>query len=657
MPQSAKFNYLSRNYSQIREELIQFLQKNYPEIKDYNDSSVGMALLELNAAVGDILSFHTDRVFNETQLDYVQERKNILALARTYGLKIPSKRPSITVLSLSVDVPPGSPSTTSNCQQIGTNYFNCNYTPVIKAGSKFVGGGQVFEVLEDIDFKSKYNSNGVADRTETALGLPAGSLTNYRLTKNVIAVNGETKVLSRYITNLDVRPFFEIVLPETNVLSIEQVILINGNIKNTPEINQFFDKELLWYEVDHLAQDKVFIDGPPSLLPTLDTLNPTGTTSGVSLSYSSVKTGQWKSVTKKFMVDRTDKGYTKLIFGAGVTDKTLDQTTAFPGVLDIYNKMINNDALGETLKANATLFIRYRVGGGSQTNLGVNVIQTPESIDWQFIGSDSTIKQSVTSSLTVNNPNYPAQGGRDDLTIEEIRNLLRYNFGTQNRAVQIRDYLALLDKMPTRYGAPYRLNVIEDRNSITVFILTLNEENKLDFNGINPVILNNVAEYLSEYRMINDYVKIKWGRVVNLSVTIDILVQKNVKKSDVANKIGKIIRDYFDISNRQMGENIFIGKIYQKITEQMGDEILNITDIKFYNPIFGIDGPQYSSQGYPSTYVSSPTTSVANGGRLIDTSSTLSGSNGILLASADSMFEIRFDEDIKINVNTLSFSF
>ena len=49
--------------------LIEFIQKYYPEIfSDFNDASVGMMLLELNAAVGDMLSFHTDRMFNETQM-------------------------------------------------------------------------------------------------------------------------------------------------------------------------------------------------------------------------------------------------------------------------------------------------------------------------------------------------------------------------------------------------------------------------------------------------------------------------------------------------------------------------------------------------------------------------------------------------------------
>ena len=56
-----KINYYARNFADVRTELLSFVRQYYPDIfNDYNDASVGMMLLELNAAVGDMLSFHTD---------------------------------------------------------------------------------------------------------------------------------------------------------------------------------------------------------------------------------------------------------------------------------------------------------------------------------------------------------------------------------------------------------------------------------------------------------------------------------------------------------------------------------------------------------------------------------------------------------------------
>jgi len=49
-------SYNARNFADVRSELINFVKQYYPDIfGDFNDASVGMMLLELNAAVGDML--------------------------------------------------------------------------------------------------------------------------------------------------------------------------------------------------------------------------------------------------------------------------------------------------------------------------------------------------------------------------------------------------------------------------------------------------------------------------------------------------------------------------------------------------------------------------------------------------------------------------
>ena len=64
-------------------------------------------------------------------------------------------------------------------------------------------------------------------------------LINYTITKREIVVNGITKVFKRVITPNDVKPFFELFLPEKNVLGITSVLLKSGteytNIPTTAE--------------------------------------------------------------------------------------------------------------------------------------------------------------------------------------------------------------------------------------------------------------------------------------------------------------------------------------------------------------------------------------------------------------------------------------
>lgn len=43
-----KIDYNSRNFSDVRQQLVEFIKKYYPEtFSDFNDVSVGMMLLEL----------------------------------------------------------------------------------------------------------------------------------------------------------------------------------------------------------------------------------------------------------------------------------------------------------------------------------------------------------------------------------------------------------------------------------------------------------------------------------------------------------------------------------------------------------------------------------------------------------------------------------
>ena len=88
-------------------------------------------------------------------------------------------------------------------------------------------------------------------------------LVNYTITKREVVVNGITKVFKRVIGANDVKPFFELFLPEKNVLGITSVLLKNGTqYTNTPSTSEFLGVDNKWYEVDALAEDRVFIEDP-----------------------------------------------------------------------------------------------------------------------------------------------------------------------------------------------------------------------------------------------------------------------------------------------------------------------------------------------------------------------------------------------------------
>ena len=138
-----QISYTERDFLGIRNELLRLTNTYYPDlIQNANDASIYSVFLDLNAAVADNLNFQIDRTFQETVLQFAQERSSLYNLARTYGLKVPGNRPSVTVGDLSVIVPP-----------LGDKE-DFKYLGLLRAGSQFNGGGQIFELVDDCDFSS-----------------------------------------------------------------------------------------------------------------------------------------------------------------------------------------------------------------------------------------------------------------------------------------------------------------------------------------------------------------------------------------------------------------------------------------------------------------------------------------------------------------------
>ena len=81
-----KINYLSRDFASIKSDLIKFSNMYYPEVSDdFNDSSIGAWFIDLVSAVGDDLSYHTDRMYQETNIDSATLKSSVLNQARANG--------------------------------------------------------------------------------------------------------------------------------------------------------------------------------------------------------------------------------------------------------------------------------------------------------------------------------------------------------------------------------------------------------------------------------------------------------------------------------------------------------------------------------------------------------------------------------------------
>jgi hypothetical protein len=599
-----RISYTVRDFAAIRQELIDYTRQYYPDLIDnFNDASIFSVLMDLNAAVTDNLHYHIDRSIQETVLEFAKQRSSIYNIARTYGLKIPGNRPSIAVCDISINVP------------VLGDRPNPDYMGVLKAGSQFVGAGQTFENPNDINFSSQYDSSGIANQTVIPILDASNNVQSYNITKREVLVNGITKVFKKVITSADATPFLSLYLPERNVINVSSIIQKDGiTYNNIPTYQEFLSPVGKWYEVPALAESTVFIPDP-----------------GKTTDKSNIKVGRYITTNNRFITEFTPENFMKLTFGGGNTSAD-DQLAKFAqtGVSLRINDYQNNLSLGYIPTPNTTLFIQYRVGGGLESNVGVNVINTVGNVVFDVNGASVEIANSVRNSIQCTNITA-AIGGANPPSVEEVRNLVTFNFSAQNRAVTIGDYYSLIQKMPGQFGIPAKVGILENNNKINVVLLTQDANGKMTQN-VPQVLKDNVATYLSGYRMMNDYISVTTGKVIDLAFEIYISIAKNTNQNSIISDVITKVNDYMLPQHREFGQNVLISEI--KSIVQNIEGVVNISDVK----VFGRVGGKYSTSQTAQKYEDSTTKQI----KLID---------DIIYAEPTEFYQIRYSNtDIGVRV-------
>ena len=437
-------NYLNKDFASLKESLMNYAKSYFPNTyRDFNETSPGMMLLEMNAYVGDVLSFYIDQQYREMLLPLAEERRNIITLAKMFGYKVKPIVPAYVDLTFTSDVDASS----SNTEKV--DYSNAS---VFDEGLEIVSSTNsdiIFSTLEPIDFRITQS----ADTNTISKTSTSGLAEKYSLSRNVKAVSATQKTITFQIGQPE--KFKTITLPDTNVVDIISCVDSNGDN---------------WYEVDFLAQDKIpiqthYTDDADRSSAYLDLQ---GNVSVEPVPYSLTYRTSPKRFTRETNLDNT----TSLVFGNGVLKNgqlidegfiDLEQVgVIIPGQSNDLNQAIDPllgneySTLGETPN-NTTLTITYRVGGGINSNVPSGDLSTlPSNIRPAIDGG--------ASLLTVNN-NTPARGGKDEEDTEEIKEKAKAFFSTQNRCVTKEDYEARILNIPAKFGTIAKVYVTQPETS------------------------------------------------------------------------------------------------------------------------------------------------------------------------------------------------
>lgn len=684
-----RISYLSRNYNEYREELKRITKKYYPDVFDsLDDASVGQWMIDILADVGDNLQYHIDRVYQETSVNSANQMSSLQNIARTNGLRITGKKSAICEVEISCEIPLYTQGVTSNGNLREADEMYC---PYIKRGTLFSTGLVTFELVNDVDFKQQFDDNGISNRQIIPNRDSNGNIVSYTYKKLAVVVAGQSKIYKKVITSSEIKPFMEILLQDSNILGVDSIIVKQGtNLNTDPMIAEFNVDEEMYYDKSNKPIQRYFevenlidqfrygyeveqTDGKPigktvndEGVPYDNYYNPVWSEevenvklndgTETSLTTRLIAKGKWKRLKNKFITEYTDNWNMKIIFGSGIRNKygTIP-TDAKEFTQYMMSRMYANDYMGVLPEENTTMYILYRVGGGEISNIAkdtlTNIIYLNMQIDGNCNdGEDSKKKRDVKNSLKVTNTT-PSYGGKDEPTAEEIRYMIKYNNGSQNRCVTLNDYYAILNKIPAKFGSPFRMGIVEENNKIVIYSLGLDYLGKLR-NELSESVADNMKEYLKQYRMINDFIEIKSGKIINVAFELTIYVDKTYDKSEVTKRVIDTVYDYMDIRRHQMGEDIFLGDLEKNVSKL--DGVINMVDLKCFNRVGINEG--YSDDVITQQLVDASDCCYDDGesdNDVFDNQIDLKASDMILFSEVNSMFEIKDkSSDIIVKVKT-----
>jgi hypothetical protein len=559
--------YINKDFGELRNALIEYTKTYFPSTyNDFSPSSPGMLFLEMSAYVGDVMSFYLDNQIQENFIQFARQQNNLYTLAYMLGY-----RPKITGVALaSIDIYQQVPAKLNPIENEWVPDFD--YAIQIAANTTLasnLNGATGFVMQDPVDFA--FSSS--ADPTQITIYSTVGDVPDFFLlkkTRNAISAN---------VTSVD----FSFGSPER----FQTIEINDANIIQVLDIVDSDNNE--WYEVPYLAQETIY-----------DTITNTNPNDSGEVPYLL----QLLKVSRRFVSRFTSPTTLQIQFGAGTNTSNFDATiTPTPNLIGL-NLTISIDQRLFTAydpanflytgtygiaPNNTTLTVRYLTGGGVAANVPANSITSiidTTNITIATTGLDPTLQSRVLGSVAITNP-LAATGGKDGDTTDELRFNSLAAFGTQLRTVTQDDYLVRALSLPSQYGSiakiylePEKLENIlpgETPSTLDLYVLAYDVNKKLK--PASNALKQNLKTYLSQYRMINDTIRIRDGYTINIGIEFDIIVLPEYNNSEVLISCINVLKSYFEIDKWQMNEPIILRDLYIMLDRLDGVQTIKTINI------------------------------------------------------------------------------
>ncbi len=594
-------DYLAKDFSSFNRLMLDRLSVLVPAWKERNAADLQVALIELLAYIGDHLSYYQDAVATEAYLATARRRISVKRHARLMDYYMHDGCNARVWVQIQTDadnifIHQKTPLITVN------NYFFNKTTisdvelDIIRKESKTI----VFETMHDIKLYDSHNQISFYTWCDNNCCLPKGSTSATLVNPYVYSPYSPLSPPESYL-NLspgDILIFEEIRSPETGIeadanLANRCAVRLKTVEPGTDLLTETNILNIEWYAEDAL---------PFTLC--LTTTNSNGEQLEISVARGNIVLADGgitlynKQLNPASYTNEAIPFYPKLtdtnITNAEVYDQdsakntaatnalTQDIRKALPSVFLNFNYedwdakkdllysdkfatefvvetendgisylRFGDDILGKKPDIEFSPKATYRIGNGSQGNVGTETINT---IVWNGNGISN-----------VRNP-LPAVGGVDPETMEQVKQYAPQAFRTQERAVVESDYVEKVKLHPEIQNAAARF--YWTGSWYTVYIIV----DRLGGKEIDEDFKQDIINFLEQYRMAGYDIEIIAPTFVPLNILLSVCLKQGYFQANVKQALLEVFsssllsngaKGFFHPDNFTFGQPVYLSKIYQ----------------------------------------------------------------------------------------------
>ena len=553
--------YASKEFDTIKQSLVDYAKTYYPDTyKDFNAASFGSLMLDMVAYVGDMLSFYVDYQANESFIDSAVETKNLLKLAKQFGYKRPLTYSSTGKCAFYVQVPAqatGDPDTT--------------LIPILKEGSRLSSAaGVALTLISDVDF-SKSDSEIVVAQVNSD-GIPTTYA--YKAYGDVISGDIETEIL----TVPAYQKFLKMSLESPDITEIISVVDSEGN--------EYFEVPYLSHNVVYRAIRNPSLSGDEDAPYIL----------------------RERLAARRFITEVDEEGTTFLQFGYGSESSLKNNEFPDPSAVALQrparnyysedsfdpSTLLKTDKFG-IVPPSGQMLVTYRKNNSNSVNIpinSVNSVDTPLVVFSTDEAPSSANRQFIISSIDVENEEA-ILGQVDELKQEEVRIRAINAYSSQNRAVTKQDYIGLVYRMPSSFGAIKRANIVQDKDSFkrNLNLYVVGEDIDGNLTQSSSTIKQNLKVWLNQYKMINDTIDILDGQIVNFGIQYKVLGSLDKSQAEILSDCNTALKSLYQ-EQLLFGAPFYISEIYRTLNDL--DSVVDTQNVKIVQKI----GTDYSTYDF-----------------------------------------------------------